>query len=93
MRSTVIRTHLLGFIWIAAAIDIWCCQFLTPADELNPLARWLLVQHGVWGLVSAKVVGTWIVTEWLRHLHIGYSVAVASVMLATLLVLGGIIPV
>jgi hypothetical protein len=51
------------------------------------------VQHGVWGLVSAKVVGTWIVTEWLRHLHIGYSVAVASVMLATLLVLGGIIPV
>ncbi|MHC4704405.1 MAG: hypothetical protein ACYTFQ_27960 [Planctomycetota bacterium] len=60
MRSTVIRTHLLGFIWIAAAIDIWCCQFLTPADELNPLARWLLVQHGT-------ASGGWCPRRWSAH--------------------------
>lgn len=93
MRNNVIRIHLYGFIWLATAIDIWCCQWLTIETELNPLARYIMMQGGVWGLVAAKVVGTWVVTEWLRHLHIAYSVIVASVMLATLAILGGFIPV
>jgi len=93
MRTNIIRTHLLGFIWLATAVDVWCCQFLTVNDELNPLAAFILAQWGVWTLVAVKVVGTWIVTEWLRYLHIGFSILCAVVMAVTLLVLGGIIPV
>lgn len=52
--------------------------------ELNPLADFILTRWGVWGLVSAKVLGTWVATEWLRSLHVGYSWAAAVVMAATL---------
>lgn len=93
MRTNIIRTHLIGFIWIATAIDIWCCQFLTVDAELNPLAAMIMDNWGVWSLVAAKVVGTWVVTEWLRYLHIAYSYAIAITMLALLLFLGGVIPV
>lgn len=93
MRSNVIRIHLIGFIWLATAIDVWCCQWLTPDAELNLLAKLILVKWGVWSLVGAKIFGTWIVTEWLRYLHIGYSFVIVGVMLVTLLILGGIIPV
>lgn len=88
MSTTKLRTHLIGFIWLATAIDIWCCQWLTVDAELNPIARFIMIQGGVWGLVAAKVVGTWVVTEWLRYLHIGYSVVAAGIMAATLAALG-----
>lgn len=93
MRRHIVQTHLIGFIWLATAIDVWCCQWLTVGAELNPLASFILTQWGVWTLVAAKVVGTWIVTEWLRYLHIGFSFLIAGVMLTTLLILGGVIPV
>jgi hypothetical protein len=85
------RTALIGFIWLATAIDIWCCQWLTADGEMNPVARWLLVHYDVWTLVAAKVVGTWIVTEWLRHLRFFYTAIVASVMAVLLMILSGVI--
>jgi len=91
MRHSIVRIHLIGFIWLATAVDIWCCQFLTVNDELNPVAQFILWKWGVWSLVGAKVVGTWIVTEWLRYLHIAYSVVCAAVMACTLAFLGGLI--
>jgi len=90
---TALRTSLIGFIWLATAIDIWCCQYLTAETELNPLARWILLHYDVWTLVAVKVMGTWISTEALRHLRISYTIAIALVMLALLLVLSGVIPV
>jgi hypothetical protein len=93
MRTPVLKTHLIGFIWLATAIDIWCCQWLTTGNELNPLAQWILAEHGVWTLISCKVFGTWIATEWLRYLHFAYSVGAAMGMLGVLLILGGVIPV
>jgi hypothetical protein len=87
------RTLLIGFIWFAASIDVWCCQWLTPPDELNLLARWLMVNYGVWAMVSMKVFGTFLATEWLRYLPIRYSYAIAVGMFVVLLILGGVIPV
>ncbi|MHC4369376.1 MAG: hypothetical protein ACYSW8_17335 [Planctomycetota bacterium] len=87
------RTALIGWIWLVTAVDIWCCQWLTLDAELNPIGVALIAEFGVWGMVAAKVVGTWLATEWLRYLHIGYSVFAAAVMLLLLLVLGGVIPV
>jgi len=81
------RTSLIGFIWIATTIDIWCCQWLTPQMELNPLANLILVNFGVWGLVCSKVLGTWIATELLRKLPLFYSYVASGVMLTTVLLL------
>lgn len=75
------------------AFDIWCCQFLTPEFELNPLARIIYVNFGIWTMVACKVVGTFIVTECLRHLPFYFSVIIALVMLTLTLVLCGVIPV
>ena len=91
MRIPVLKTCLIGFIWLVAAVDIWCCQWLTPDAELNPLARWILAEHGVWSLVAAKVLGTWAATEALRYLHLAYSVGIALLMLVVLLILSGVI--
>jgi hypothetical protein len=93
MRTNVIRTHLIGFIWLVTTVDIWCCQFLTPEYELNPLARIIYVNAGLWAMVAAKVFGTWIATEWLRHLPLYISVIISVIMATLLLVLAGIIPV
>ena len=87
------RTLLIGFIWFAASIDVWCCQWLTVSGELNPLARWIMAEHGVWALMGLKVFGTFLATEWLRYLPIRYSYAIAVGMFVLLLVLGGVIPV
>jgi hypothetical protein len=84
---------LIGFIWLATAIDVWCCQFLTPCQELNPLARMIYVNLGLWEMVGFKVFGTWVATEWLRHLPLYYSVIIATLMGVLMLVLAGIIPV
>jgi hypothetical protein len=93
MRSDLVRSLLIGCIWLVTAIDIWCCQWLTPEIELNPLAAWILVTGDVWTLVAAKIIGTFIATELLRWLHIGYSIAIASTMLLLLLVLSGVVQV
>jgi len=92
MKTDVVRTCLIGFIWLATAIDVWCCQWLTPDGELNPLASWILVEYGVWTLVSWKIAGTFVVTEWLRHAHFAYTVFVATLMAAVLLALAGVFP-
>jgi hypothetical protein len=88
-----VHTLLLGFIWLVAAIDIWCCQWLTVEGELNPMARFILAEWGVWTLVSVKVMGTWVATELLRRLHIGYTAAISALAIVLLLILGGVIPV
>ena len=88
-----IRVHLIGWIWLVTAYDIWCSQWLTIDCELNPLARMIMLQGGVWLMVSCKVVGTFIATEWLRHLPLYYSVIMATLMLCLLLVLTGVIPI
>jgi hypothetical protein len=91
MRSTVVRTHLIGFIWLATAIDVRCCQFLTPEMELNPLAGYILTHWGVWSLVALKIVGAWVATEWMRYLPLYISIIVAITMAALLLFLAGVI--
>lgn len=82
--GNTLRTLLIGFIWLATAIDVWCCQFLTVEGELNPLAKLILVHWGVWTLIGLKIVGTWVATEWLRYLPVWYSVTVAAGMAALL---------
>ena len=84
---------MIGFIWLAVAVDIWCCQWLTADAELNPMVRTILVSHGVWTLVATKVVATFAVTELLRYLRLIYSIGVAGAMLALILILSGAIPV
>lgn len=93
MKTSVLRTHLIGFIWLITAIDVWCCQFLTPDMELNPLARIIMVNYGLWTMIGFKVFGTWVATEWLRHLPLYFSVIVAAGMGVLALVLAGVIPV
>ncbi len=68
---------MIAWIWFVTSVDIWCCQFLEPQFELNPLARWILVSHGVWTLVALKVFGTFLATELLRYLPLIYVVIVA----------------
>jgi len=91
--KNIIRTHLIGFIWLVTAADVWCCQWLTADMELNPLARIVMVNFGIWAMVSFKVFGTWIATEWLRHLPLYFSVIIALLMLTLVLVLSGVIPI
>jgi hypothetical protein len=67
----------LAVIWTVTALDCWCCQWLTPDLELNPMAGWVLVHYGVWTLVAAKIVGTFVVTEAVRRLHYGYLTFIA----------------
>lgn len=89
----IARTFLIGFIWFAASIDVWCCQWLTAPDEINPLCRWIMVNYGIWTLVGVKIFVTFLATEWLRYLPIRYSYAIAAGMFVVLLILGGVIPV
>jgi len=91
--KTYLRTQLIAWIWLAAAFDIWCCQFLTPETELNPLARIIYVSFGLWTMMACKVVGTFIATEWLRYLPMYYTVIVSLLMLLLVLVLCGVIPI
>ena len=60
--------------------------------ELNPLARYILDNFDVWTLVSLKVVGTFICTEWLRNLHVCFSVIVSFALFILVLKLSGVIP-
>lgn len=83
----------MAWIWLVTSIDVWCCQFLTPAAELNPLARIIYVNFGIWTMIALKVFGTFLVTEWLRRLPLYYSIIIAIGMGVLLLVLGGVIPI
>lgn len=86
------KIFLILFIWVATAIDTFCCQWLTPETELNPIARWVLVNYSVWYLIGAKIVGTAIVTEMLRYLPMVYTVGVSLFMTWLLGVLYGVFP-
>ncbi len=86
------RLLLIAFIWFVTAADIFCCQWLTPEAEANPMARWILVNYSVWHPVGLKVIGTFVVTEILRYLPIVYSVGVALFMAWLLGVLYGVFP-
>lgn len=91
--ATVLRVLSILFIWFVTAIDSFCCQWLTPETELNPLAQWILIHYSVWHLIGAKIVGTAIATECLRSLHVMYSLILAFGMVLLLGVLSGVIPV
>ena len=91
--KNILRVHLIGLIWLITAFDIWCCQVLTVDQEMNPLARIIMANFGVWTMVSCKVVGTFIVTEVLRHLPLYYSIIIAATMVGLVLVLTGVIPI
>lgn len=69
------------------SVDIWCCQFLEPRYELNPLARFILANYGVWVLVAAKVFGTFLATEIMRHLPLRFVFIIALGEAALLFVL------
>ena len=84
------KTISILIIWIVTAIDIYCCQWLTPETELNPVAREILIQYGVWHLVAWKVIGTYIATEWLRALPTYFCLIAAGGMLMLLGVLTGV---
>jgi len=73
----MIRTGLIAWIWLVTSFDIWCCQFLVPEYELNPLARFILVHAGIWTLVALKVFGTFLATEIMRYLTLRYVVIIA----------------
>jgi hypothetical protein len=86
-RTTKIKVALIAWIWLVTAVDVWCCQFLTPAYELNPLARLIIIHGGLWTLVAAKVFGTFLATEILRNLALFYTVVIALGEAALILVL------
>lgn len=71
------KVLLISWIWLVTAVDVWCCQFLTPQGELNPLARFIIIHAGLWTLVALKVFGTFLATEMLRHLSLRYAVIIA----------------
>lgn len=50
-----------------------------------------MVNFGVWFAVSCKVLGTFVATEILRYLPIGYAYLMAFLMTILLLVLTGVI--
>lgn len=75
--SSAVKVALIGWIWAVTAIDIWCCQFLEPRYELNPLARLILVSYGVWTLIALKVFGTFLATEIMRYLPLRYVILIA----------------
>jgi drug/metabolite transporter superfamily protein YnfA len=83
----------MAWIWLVASFDVWCCQFLTADQELNPLARIIMVQGGVWLMVSCKVFGTFLVTEWLRRLPLYFTIILAIIQLGLVLVLAEVIPI
>lgn len=96
MRTAIITTC-IGLIWIVTAVDVWCCQWFVDESfqnmELNPAAKYIMQEYGVWTLIALKIVGTWLVTESLRYLAAFYSLIIAGFMLVLLLVLTGVIPV
>ena len=75
--KNMIRIGLIAWIWLVTSIDIWCCQFLVPEYEMNPLARFIFVHAGIWTLVALKVFGTFLATEIMRHLSLRYVVIIA----------------
>ena len=78
-----------AWIWLVTAYDIWCCQWLTLDQELNPQAQivWIVFGNSVWAVVVWKVIGTFIVTEILRVLHKYFTVGIMSAMSALMLIL------
>jgi hypothetical protein len=88
----LVKNLLITFIWLVTAVDVFCCQWLTPDVELNPMAKWILVNYSVWHLISLKIVGTHIVTMILKYLPIYYSVGVSLFMAWLLGVLSGVFP-
>lgn len=88
-----LRSYLTGYVWLITAFDIYCCQYLTPDVEMNPLARIIMVNFGVWVMVACKVFGTFLVTELLRRLHIAYTLFVTALMTLLFLILVEIVPI
>jgi len=86
------RTVLLTVVAAVAAYDVYCCQWLTPEYELNPLFRLIMVQWGLWVAVGCKVFGTFLALEILHRVSIWYSVLAACGMLVLFLTLIGVIP-
>lgn len=88
-----IRLLLVTWIWGVASYDLYCCQWLMPMDEMNPLARLILVSGGVWLMVAVKVFTMFMMTEWLRYLPLYFTIIIAVVQGVLLLVLTGVIPI
>lgn len=85
----LVRAICILIIWLVTAYDVYCCQWLTPETELNPVARSLMIEYGVWAMVAFKIIGTYIATEWLRVLPTLFAVLAAALMLLLLGVLTG----
>lgn len=81
------KPWLIAWIWLVTAYDIYCCGVLTASGELNPIARYILVHYGMWKLLGLKVFGTYLATEWLRHLPTYFSVIIALAMAGLLWIL------
>jgi hypothetical protein len=71
------KVPLIAIIWFVSAFDCWCSQWLSAETELNPMAASIIVASSVWTLVAMKIIGTFIATELLRHLHWGYAAFIA----------------
>lgn len=85
-----ILTTCRSIIWLVAAYDVYCCQWLTPDMELNPVARHIMVEYSLWHMIGLKIVGTWIVTELLRFLPVSCSLGVTAFMIWLLGFLTGV---
>jgi hypothetical protein len=70
----------IAWIWLVTCYDVYCCRLLEPPHELNPLAALILVHWGVWALVSLKVFGTFLATEWLRRLPMCFTWVITILM-------------
>jgi hypothetical protein len=79
-----------SIIVLVTAFDVYCCQWLTVEDEVNPMARYIMEEYSVWHLIGLKIVGTFIVTEFLRFLPMTCALGVASFMVWLLGLLTGV---
>lgn len=81
-----LKTLCLGIIWAVVCYDVRCCQYLVdfPQKELNPLAKWIIFEIGVWDFLAVKIAGAVVVTECLRRLKLRYSIAVVVIQLFTI---------
>ena len=81
-------------IALVAALDTYYSVYtmLTPTDEQNPLARWLLVKFGLEGFLGLKTFGTCL-TLILLHQFFPFDPAMTlfvAIVLAVLMGLAGL---
>lgn len=60
----IVLANLADFLTFACAASV-----LPIAGEVNPLARWLYVHHGLLGVVGLKVVGLVVILAVLAGIH------------------------